>query len=70
MIERVLHATSKDLSRLALTGVLWEFDKTKFAMVATDGHRLAKTVRYGEGAGRRRQGSRSCPRRRSSRCRS
>jgi DNA polymerase-3 subunit beta len=45
MIDRILHATSKDLSRLALTGVLWEFDKTKFSMVATDGHRLAKTVR-------------------------
>lgn len=45
MIERVLHAASKDLSRLALTGVLWEFDKTKFGMVATDGHRLAKTMR-------------------------
>lgn len=45
MVERVLHAASKDLSRLALTGVLWEFDKTKFGMVATDGHRLAKTVR-------------------------
>jgi DNA polymerase-3 subunit beta len=45
MIERVLHATSKDLSRLSLTGVLWEFEKAKFAMVATDGHRLARTVR-------------------------
>jgi len=45
MIERVLHAASQDLSRLALTGVLWEFEKSKFAMVATDGHRLAKTVR-------------------------
>jgi DNA polymerase-3 subunit beta len=45
MIDRVLHASSKDLSRIALTGVLWEFDKTKFGMVATDGHRLAKTVR-------------------------
>jgi DNA polymerase-3 subunit beta len=45
MIDRVLHAASKDLSRLALTGVLWEFEKTKFGMVATDGHRLAKTVR-------------------------
>jgi DNA polymerase-3 subunit beta len=45
MIERVLHAASKDLSRVALTGVLWEFDKAKFGMVATDGHRLAKTVR-------------------------
>jgi DNA polymerase III sliding clamp (beta) subunit (PCNA family) len=25
--------------------VLWEFEKSKFAMVATDGHRLARTVR-------------------------
>lgn len=45
MIEKVLHAASRDLSRLALTGVLWEFEKTRFAMVATDGHRLAKVVR-------------------------
>jgi len=45
MIERVIHAVSQDLSRLALTGVLWEFEKTKFGMVATDGHRLSKTVR-------------------------
>lgn len=45
MIDRVLHAASRDLSRLALTGVLWEFEKTKFAMVATDGHRLARAVR-------------------------
>jgi DNA polymerase-3 subunit beta len=45
MVERVIHAVSQDLSRLALTGVLWEFDKTKFSMVATDGHRLAKVVR-------------------------
>jgi DNA polymerase-3 subunit beta len=45
MIERVIHAVSQDLSRLALTGVLWEFEKSKFAMIATDGHRLSKTVR-------------------------
>ena len=45
MIERVIHAVSQDMSRLALTGVLWEFDKTKFSMVATDGHRLAKISR-------------------------
>ena len=45
MVERVLHAVSQDLSRLALTGVLWEFEKTKFSMVATDGHRLSKTTR-------------------------
>jgi DNA polymerase-3 subunit beta len=45
MIEQVLHAVSQDLSRLALTGVLWEFEKAKFSMVATDGHRLAKTTR-------------------------
>jgi DNA polymerase-3 subunit beta len=45
MIDQVLHAASKDLSRLALTGILWEFEKAKFGMVATDGHRLAKTVR-------------------------
>ena len=45
MIERVIHAVSQDMSRLALTGVLWEFEKAKFSMVATDGHRLAKTSR-------------------------
>jgi DNA polymerase III subunit beta len=45
MIQRVLHASSRDLSRLALTGVLWEFEKAKFAMVATDGHRLARSER-------------------------
>lgn len=45
MIERVIHAVSQDLSRVALTGVLWEFDKTRFSMVATDSHRLAKTTR-------------------------
>jgi DNA polymerase-3 subunit beta len=45
MIERVLHAVSQDLSRVALTGVLWEFDKSGFAMVTSDSHRLAKTSR-------------------------
>lgn len=45
MIDRVLHAVSQDLSRVALTGVLWEFDKSGFSMVATDSHRLAKTTR-------------------------
>ena len=45
MIERVIHAVSQDLSRVALTGVLWEFDKTGFSMVATDSHRLSKTTR-------------------------
>ena len=29
MIERVIHAVSQDMSRLALTGVLWEFDKSE-----------------------------------------
>jgi DNA polymerase-3 subunit beta len=45
MIDRVLHAVSQDLSRVALTGVLWEFDKASFSMVATDGSRLSKTTR-------------------------
>jgi DNA polymerase III subunit beta len=44
MIDRVLHAVSQDLSRVALTGVLWEFDKASFSMVATDGSRLSKTT--------------------------
>jgi DNA polymerase-3 subunit beta len=43
MIDRVAHAVSQDLSRVALTGVLWEFDKSSFSMVATDGSRLSKT---------------------------
>ncbi len=45
MVDRVIHAVSQDLSRVALTGVLWEFDKTSFAMVATDGSRLSKASR-------------------------
>jgi DNA polymerase-3 subunit beta len=43
MIDRVGHAVSQDLSRVALTGVLWEFEKSGFSMVATDGSRLSKT---------------------------
>jgi DNA polymerase-3 subunit beta len=34
MIDRVGHAVSQDLSRVALTGVLWEFEKSGFSMVA------------------------------------
>lgn len=45
MVERVIHAVSQDLSRVALTGVLWEFEKSSFAMVATDGSRLSKAQR-------------------------
>ena len=44
MVDRVIHAVSQDLSRVALTGVLWEFDKTSFSMVATDGSRLSKVT--------------------------
>lgn len=45
MIDRVIHAVSQDLSRVALTGVLWEFEKSSFSMVATDGSRLSKATR-------------------------
>ena len=45
MVDQVIHAVSQDLSRVALTGVLWEFDKASFAMVATDGSRLSKATR-------------------------
>ena len=45
MIERVIHAVSQDLSRVSLTGVLWELEKARFSMVATDGSRLSKASR-------------------------
>lgn len=40
-VERVVFASAKDTLRPVLTGVLFEFDKKKIRMVATDGFRLA-----------------------------
>jgi len=42
MISKTSYAVSTDLTRPALCGVLWEVSKQGLAMVATDGHRLAK----------------------------
>ncbi len=47
MIAKTIYAVSSDLTRPALCGVLWEFHKDKFTMVATDGHRLSRVVRSG-----------------------
>jgi DNA polymerase-3 subunit beta len=40
-VERVVFASAKDSLRPVLTGVLWEFNKSKIRLVATDGFRLA-----------------------------
>ena len=45
MIERTVFATSKDRTRMALTGVLCRVEPEKITMVATDGHRLARIIR-------------------------
>lgn len=42
MITKSSYAVSTDLTRPSLCGVLWEIKKGTLAMVATDGHRLAK----------------------------
>lgn len=41
-IQRTVYCVSKDETRRALTGVLWELAKDSMAMVGTDGHRLAR----------------------------
>lgn len=41
VVERVVFASAKDSLRPVLTGVLWEIDKKKIRLVATDGFRLA-----------------------------
>jgi DNA polymerase III subunit beta len=41
-IQRTIYSVSKDETRRALTGVLWELSKDSMAMVGTDGHRLAR----------------------------
>ncbi len=42
LVHKTAYAVSTDLTRPALCGVLWEVDRKGIAMVATDGHRLAK----------------------------
>lgn len=42
MVNKTSYAVSTDLTRPALCGVLWEIKKGTLAMIATDGHRLAK----------------------------
>jgi DNA polymerase III subunit beta len=45
MARKVLFAVSKDETRPALNGVLWQSGDTGLNLVATDGHRLAKMTR-------------------------
>jgi DNA polymerase-3 subunit beta len=45
MIRKTMFAVSKDETRPALNGVLWETQGDSMVMVATDGHRLAKIER-------------------------
>lgn len=42
MVTKTVFAASKDETRPALNGVLWQMSGDKMIMVATDGHRLAK----------------------------
>ena len=45
MIKSTSYSVSKDETRPALMGILWEVKPTSLSMVATDAHRLAKIVR-------------------------
>lgn len=45
MIRSTIYAISRDETRPALQGVLWELSPGSFTMVATDGHRLARVRR-------------------------
>jgi DNA polymerase-3 subunit beta len=45
MIGSTIYAISRDETRPALQGVLWELRPGAFTMVATDGHRLARVRR-------------------------
>jgi DNA polymerase-3 subunit beta len=45
MIKKTIFAVSRDETRPALNGVLWETQGDAMVMVATDGHRLAKIER-------------------------
>lgn len=42
LVQKTAYAVSTDLTRPALCGVYWEVDRKGIAMIATDGHRLAK----------------------------
>lgn len=41
-IQKTVFSVSKDETRRALTGVLWEVTKDSMSMIGTDGHRLAR----------------------------
>ena len=41
-IQKTVFSVSRDETRRALTGVLWEVGKDSMSMVGTDGHRLAR----------------------------
>ncbi len=41
-IQKTIYCVSRDETRRALTGVLWEVTKDSMSMVGTDGHRLAR----------------------------
>ncbi len=41
-IQKTVFCVSRDETRRALTGILWEVTKSSMAMVGTDGHRLAR----------------------------
>jgi DNA polymerase III subunit beta len=43
MVEKSSFAVSKDTTRSCLCGVLWEIEKDRCGMVATDGHRLGRS---------------------------
>jgi DNA polymerase-3 subunit beta len=45
MIRKTIFAVSRDETRPALNGVLWETEGESMVMVATDGHRMAKIER-------------------------
>jgi len=45
MIKKTIFAVSRDETRPALNGVLWETQGDAMVMVATDGHRMAKIER-------------------------
>ena len=45
MIKSTAYAVSRDETRPALLGILWELKPTSLTMVATDAHRLARIVR-------------------------
>ncbi len=45
MIKSTSYAVSRDETRPALMGILWEMKPTSLSMIATDAHRLAKVDR-------------------------